>query len=215
MLRDSVIRAFPAFTRKFEGLVLHFYLDVKGLVTIGLGNLQDPIVSPLLDFRHKVTGELAEHQDVMAEWAHVKALQALREKGGAAFEEYTRFECTEESLDELVQGELLHFEAVLKSFFPDLEQWPADAQLGLLSMAWAMGPYFPRTWPHFRTACEAWQWEIVAQPHGSPASCQMREEGQNASFRMRNQANHVLFCNAAQVAARALSPEKLYWPAAI
>ena len=109
-------------------------------------------------------------------------------------------------------SEVAGFEKVLHGFFPDLDEWPADAQMGLLSMAWAMGPHFPRSWPHFSAACEVRQWEAVATPHGVPSSCQMHEAGTNASFKMRNAANLVLFGNADVVVARGIDPDILQWP---
>ena len=91
-MRGSVRDAWLAFTERFEGKVNHFYLDTRGLVTIGFGNLQDPGISPLLDFRSKITGEDASVTDVRAEWARMKSLRgalvggvAIEKLGGGAF----------------------------------------------------------------------------------------------------------------------------------
>ena len=45
-MRPIVAARFLDFTRPLEGLVEHMYVDVKGLVTIGFGNLIDPIRLP-------------------------------------------------------------------------------------------------------------------------------------------------------------------------
>ena len=40
---DDVRAAFLSFTTRLEGRVPYMYLDIKGLVTIGVGNLIDPV----------------------------------------------------------------------------------------------------------------------------------------------------------------------------
>ena len=39
----AVQSSFPAFSGRFEGRVPYMYLDVLGLVTVGVGNLVDPV----------------------------------------------------------------------------------------------------------------------------------------------------------------------------
>ena len=42
-MRAAVRTSFRAFNAKYEGTVNFMYVDVKNLVTIGVGNLIDPI----------------------------------------------------------------------------------------------------------------------------------------------------------------------------
>lgn len=70
-----------------EGVVKYMYLDIKGLVTIGVGNLIDPINAALnLPFRYKnkpgVTnaGQSASRADIEAEWKLIKGKQELAQK---------------------------------------------------------------------------------------------------------------------------------------
>jgi hypothetical protein len=111
----------------------------------------------------------------------------------------------------LVLDRLTKNESFLKRqpWFINFDSWPADAQLGLLSMAWAMGPGGPGGFPNFRTACQRLDFN-TATPE-----CKMNEAG-NAGVAARNQANFTLFSNAAFVlagAARAgLQPPTLYYP---
>ena len=42
-MRASVKNQFRTFNAPLEGVVKYMYLDIKGLVTIGVGNLIDPI----------------------------------------------------------------------------------------------------------------------------------------------------------------------------
>jgi hypothetical protein len=69
---------------------------------------------------------------------------------------------TDEAIDEHMGATLDEFWGHLEGYFPDIEEWPAAAQLGLLLMAWAMGPHVPKWhpngWPHFTAACVAQDW---------------------------------------------------------
>ncbi len=100
---------------------------------------------------------------------------------------------------------LSSFQQTLKNTFTAFETWPADGQLGLLSMAWAMGPAFSGGWPHFTQACLARDWV------GAAANCKMDEAGK-PGLRPRNAANALLFRNAALVVSQGLAPETLYYP---
>ena len=81
-----------------------------------------------------------------------------------------------------------------QQWFQSFDTWPADAQLALLSMAWAMGPGGPGGFPHFRAGCQALDFKTAA------AQCQMNAAG-NPGLVPRNQANVTLFSNAAIVLA--------------
>ena len=53
---DSVKQGFRAFTLPLEGEIAWMYLDTLGLVTVGLGNLIDPVELALeLPFVYRAT----------------------------------------------------------------------------------------------------------------------------------------------------------------
>jgi GH24 family phage-related lysozyme (muramidase) len=203
----AVSAAFADFTTKFEGRVFFMYLDVLGLVTIGCGNLIDPIGAALaLPFELKTSpGTVVSQADVTAEWNYVKSRTDMKLKGGGSFGAITKLQITEDTLTKLMASKLTSFEGTLKGRFAQYDQWPADAQLGLMSMAWAMGPAFSDKWPKFTDACNAADWVAAA------ADCKMNDVG-NPGLRPRNTANEILFRNAAQVVAQGLAPDTLYYP---
>jgi hypothetical protein len=45
-------------------------------------------------------------------------------------------------------------ERQLRGQFTDFDWWPADAQLGLMAMAWGLGAGFPSRWSKFSAACK-------------------------------------------------------------
>jgi GH24 family phage-related lysozyme (muramidase) len=211
-MQQAVHDNFIAFTTKFEGRVQWMYLDIKGLVSIGIGNLIDPIDLAMdLPFVHKDdTAASASADEIETEWQTVKDRQDLAPSGHLAFKDLTSLQLTDDSIDELVLSKLDQFQSTLENTteFADLESWPADAQLGLLSMAWALGPAFGPGWPHFRAACADDDWAAAA------ANCHM-EDSANPGLRPRNQADVVLFTNAQAVADQGLDFSVLQWPTAL
>ena len=236
----SVRSRFRAFTQRFEGDVPYMYADIKGLVTVGVGNLIDPVsVAQALPFQFKskpagqrivpgVAGARATADQITAEWQRVKhAVEPGHSQDGAPqsnvfghqhYESLTDLELNPEAIGALVGGRLAKNERILLSWpeFQDLALWPADAQLGLLSMAWAIGPgqragggfmLFPR----FRQACAAQRFDLAAH------HCHIRDID-NAGVTPRNEANKTLFVNAAGVIAGeqgGYNRATLYYPIAL
>jgi hypothetical protein len=214
----AVQSGFPTFSTKFEGRVPYMYLDVLGLVTVGVGNLVDPVLAAqALPFRFKnrpgiaAPGSAATADQIAAEWQTLKNDPSLKTRGYKACEPITQLELSDDAIDSLIIDRLTKNESFLKRqrWFQDFDTWPADAQLGLLSMAWAMGPAGPGTFPSFRAACQRLDFNTAA------AQCKMNEAG-NPGVVPRNQANFTLFSNAATVVAGAaqggLQRSNLYYP---
>lgn len=217
-MHSSVKSIFRAFNEPIELVVSYMYLDVKGLVTIGVGNLIDPISAALiLPFRHKVragastSGKPASTAEIEAEWKLIKSKTDLARKGYRACGPLTDLELDNASIDILIAKRLQQNETFLKHqrAFRDFDQWPADAQLGLLSMAWAMGPGFSTSWPRFSYACETKNFDVAAD------NCNISVVG-NPGVIPRNHANARLFKNAAAVLAGESDGfyrrENLYYP---
>jgi hypothetical protein len=218
---SSVQSAFRSFSEKFEGSVPYMYLDVKGLVTVGVGNLIDPVAeAQALPFRFKnkpgvaAPGSPATKEQVAAEWLKVKGNVNLARQGHTAAESVTDLELANDAIDTLILARLTNNEGFLKRqpWCQNFETWPADAQLGLLSMAWAMGPGGPGQFAHFRAACEQSDFNTAAK------QCKMDETG-NPGLIPRNQANFTLFSNAAAVLASeaqgSFQRSVLYYPRAL
>jgi len=190
-MRAAIYPAFVPWTKAFEGYCTHMYLDVRGLVTIGYGNLVDPIsLTAGLDFR-RPSGLQCTPSEVSAAWLTVKNRQDLRKAGGGAYAQITTIRATETSITKLCNTKLDEIERVLKGVFPDWDNWPADAQLGALSIAWAAGPHtFATGWPKFTAAANAGNWVLAS------LNCHMADFA-NPGLRPRNAANVKLFEAAA------------------
>jgi GH24 family phage-related lysozyme (muramidase) len=205
-MHDSVSAIFPELSRHFEGYVHFMYLDIKGLVTIGIGNLIDSeAVVRGLPFTNKTTGARATPDEIAAEWRKIKHMPELAQQGHHACEPITELRLADDAIAALVRHRLAGNEALIKATFHDWEQWPADAQLAVLSLAWAVGAGFAPKWPSFSAACHAQDWAKAAE------HCKLKEAG-NPGVIPRNQANVQLLGNAQQVAAQGLDKSRLFYP---
>ena len=212
----SVRSYFIRFNEPIEARVGYMYLDIKGLVTIGVGNLIDvekaDDMNGLEDVRKELVklpfvykkgrldaGKPAGAAAIWAEWKKVKAKQewARSRDGYRNFGAFTDLRLSDDAIDTLVMNKLEAMERELTHVpaFWDFRKWPADAQLGLLSMAWALGvPKLRMGWPNFRVACKKQDFDDAAK------RCTIRS-ADNPGVIPRNHANQQMFKNAAAVLA--------------
>ena len=206
-MKKSVSDIFWDFNVPMEGYCTWMYPDVKGLISTGVGNLIDPcLYAQILPWKHP-DGTRATAVEVKAEWENLKHMpKECWANGGGWFKSRTILRLSESDVRILVGQKLIQMETFLKGRFPDWDSYPADAQLALLSMSWALGPAF--RFPKFLAHLKARNWV------GCADECKMTETG-NPGVIPRNKKNRQLFINAAAVEKHKLDPEKLYWPRAL
>lgn len=194
-MRQAVRDGFLDFSITYESLCDWLYLDVKGLVTIGIGDLVDPpaLLAGLVFIRPD--GSNATSSEVQSAWLKVKNAQSMAKSGGGHFKDLTTIRATKDSIQRIVLAKLSLNESILKHTFDEWEDWPAKAQLATLSMTWAYGANFTHGWPKFTAACKAQDWCLASQ-ECSASDAELSR--QNQSFRDRNQKQIELFQQAAQ-----------------
>lgn len=195
----------------FEGRVPCMYLDVKGLVTCGVGNLIDPVDRALrLRWRHGVDGPYADPQTVRDAWRVVKQC-GMAHRGWRAYAlGLNDLRLDDAEIDRLVQSALFANERYLvERHVPHDEwiSWPADAQMFALSMAWALGA----GWPAKPDRHELWSLMRARRWLEARAVCGLREDN-NAGVKPRNVANRRMLKNAAVVDETGSDPDVLHWP---
>lgn len=206
---DTVRRNFAAFSEPMEGKVECMYPDHLGLVSTGIGNLIDSPEAAWETRSHGApwvhksnTAVEATRDEVFTEWRRVKGdptlIGNLQKARNSA-----KLILTELGIRNLLDSKLLQFEGTLKRHpaFADLDSWPADAQLGLFSMAWAMGPAFGGQWPNFSAAVSGEPDWFAATMH-----CNMV----NSWLIRRNAVNRGLFRNAAWATSEKADFDQLY-----
>lgn len=202
-MRAVVRAAFVPFTARLEGAIAWMYLDVKGLVTIADGNLIDPCgYAMLLPFVHP-DGSPATPGEIGNAWLAVKGRPELAQLGDRAAERVTTLRLTPEGIAKVVLAKLDEVDRDLARRFPAYPTWPAAAQLGTLSLAWACGAAFH--FPLLEAALRRLDFHLAA------VECAMNTTG-NAGLRPRNENDHQLFLEAATVLELGLDPDVLFWP---
>ena len=206
-MHQSVVDAWHSFSQPLEGRVNSLYCDVLGLITTGVGNLVDPIgLAEQLPWTLE-DGSPADKAQLRADWHKLKDNAGYYSKRHWRFaRDATKVRLTDDAIDNLVAQKRGEFEAYLKKHhFPEWDAFPADAQLGIMSMAWACGPGFPIKFGNFRRAVLAQDWEACV------ATCKIREAG-NQGVVPRNAKNRFCFHNAQLVKDYGLVPSVLCWP---
>ena len=209
--RASVVDSFGGWSKPLEGLENFPYTDAHGLVTTGLGNLIDAFAagqkagdtcgagtstpcgqaSPTAAARALPWSP----NNLDADWAAIKA--AWPGTQSVACAGITSSRLSADAIQALVASRMKANEADLISSLPGYAQAPADAQLAVMSMAWAMGAGFPHTFKTFASKFNA----------GDYAGAAAESHMQGVGIDMRNLANKLLLTNA----AHASNPDHLYY----
>ncbi len=206
-MRPETRSAFLPFTEPLEGVVPFMYLDVKGLVTTAIGNLIDtPDEALSLPWKNK-DGSPATRMQIAGEWSYVKSRQDMKLLGGTAFGAVTRLRLDEEGIQSAVSRTLDRMDHQLGQRFPAWEEWPWQAQLATLSMAWSCGAAF--RFPKLEAALRVTDFAIAS------TECTIQEAG-NPGVIPRNKANRALYLAAAGLAhVEHPNPDGPLGPAAI
>jgi hypothetical protein len=202
--RSPAMASFRTFIEQFFPETHHMYLDTRQLVCIGSGALIDPVeAAQELPFQWKnksgiaKPGQRATKQEIADEWHRLKNRQSLTQ---------TNLELTDDAINVLMEKAVDRYISFLKRqrFFEHFDEWPADAQLGLLSMAWAMGPGGPGGLLNFRAACEKMDFAAAAD------ECRMNEAGNPPELVSLNRANRILLWNQFSGSFAARIPHLLF-----
>lgn len=200
---QSVVDAFQDTMAEWEGVVPWMYLDIKGLVTVAIGNLIDPVGYAVSLPFVKQDGTVATPADILVEWNLIKSTTRLAKHGYQAAKPLTRLRLTPEGIDRVVAAKRQEMTGHLLKRFPELPTWPADAIMATLSMSWACGPGF--RFPLLEKALKAKDFNAAA------LNCHINEDG-NPGVAPRNVGNKLMYRNAAKVIALGLTPEVLHYP---
>lgn len=201
-MRDIVAARFVEFTGPMEGVVPWMYQDIKGLVTVAIGNLIDPIQYALpLPFQ-KADGSYASRDEIAADWLRVKNDPNLAKWGHRAAERVAQLRLDDQGIELVVSRKLAQNVDHLRRRFREWDEWPACAQLATLSMAWACGPAFQ--FPMLAAVLNAQDFDEASK------HCHINETG-NPGLVPRNVRNKRLYRNAARVRDYRLDPDTLTW----
>ena len=184
-MNPEVERRWIAWSEQLEGRIRWMYLDIKGLVTTGVGNLIDPVEAALrLPWLVAATGKPATEAQIRAEWAHMKAQTDLAKRGARAAGEMATLALTNAAVDGLVLAKLAANDAVFAGRIPGWRDWRWQAQMVRHSIGWACGPHY--AYPKFEAAVARGDWATAITESLIPG------ESTNRGLIARNAAQRAL-----------------------
>jgi GH24 family phage-related lysozyme (muramidase) len=153
--------ALSARLRNLEGAVAWMYLDLKGLVTVGVGHLlETPEEAATLPFRVRVTGEPASPGLVRADWLRIK-----NAKPAMLARYYRQFSTTglsSAAIDQALASNIeIHWHGVLAAR-PECANFPEPAQQIVAEMAFALGVSGLLAYKKMLAAMALGDWETAA-----------------------------------------------------
>jgi GH24 family phage-related lysozyme (muramidase) len=207
-IQPTVLEAWQAYNKPFEGIEKFLYTDAIGLVTTGMGDLVDgsqsgsssPWAPALALPWRNPDGSLASADDVIAAWQKVKAAWPGVQSTNCA--SLTTIRLDDAGVQQAVTTTLAADAKILSTYFSNWTTMPADAQLAILSMAWAMGAGFPKTFTQFTADINAGNYTAAAAQSGF----------QGVGVAKRIAADKLALNNAQVVVDQGLDPTALYWP---
>lgn len=205
-MHQSVLDAFVAFSTPLEGSVPSLYADIKGLLTVGIGCLVDPVSLALPLPWVMPDGSPASQAEIAKQW-HVVKTQANPRLHWRFAAGLTTMRLTDAGILQVADDRLKANEAIMRKYFPAWDDMPADAQLCCCSMAWAVGAGFPAIFANFTRLINAGDYG------GAIEACGIKTEG-NPGIVPRNAANRLCLGNARKAKALAYPVEQLFWPGA-
>jgi hypothetical protein len=198
-MHASVRAAWLAFTAPLEGVIPHFYKCISDCVTIAYGVRVEPVSVALhLPMVHAADGRRATFDDIADEWHRIKAAPGLAKGGDRAAKPLCQLRLTPQGIEEVTWHRLNEMVEALAERFPDWSSYPADAQLAIISLAWACGSSFD--YPRCEAAIRARDWAAAAE------ECAIRVPPLPA----RSEAQRRHFLAAVRVEAEGLDPAVLH-----
>ena len=196
--RAAVVSSFVSWSTPFEGYLNGPYTDAKGLVTTGMGNLIDSGTGSSTPTA-KARSLPWSPNNIDVDWAALKA--AWPGVQSVASMRLTTSRLSPAAVTDLIVSTMKAEEPAILRLIPGFASLPADAQMGIWSMVWAMGTGNLASFKTFLSAVNSGDFVTAA------ANCHM----QGVGIDMRNLANKLLFLNAAAVRTLGSDPAVLYY----
>lgn len=146
----------------FEGCVTWLYCDVRGFVTIGIGNLVGlPKTSAALPLRHP-DGRPAIPGEAETAWAHVTDAYR-KDRLAAYYKACSDLRITVDDAKSMVARRLeSEFIPGIKRICHDFDAWPLPARQAIVDMAYNLGVGGLAKFVRLIAACQGQDWASAA-----------------------------------------------------
>ncbi len=215
--RSSVMDAFVKTQSQWEGVESNMYTDVLGLVTTAIGYLIDsnnnktPMANMsgyapalIIPWVHKSDGQPATQAEIIQDWQTVKNAHTTSGTYDAPNDrKITQLKISPLVRQDLTASRMASNENDLLPSHPGFANFPADAQMAIHGMAWAMGGGFiPKDgFKAFADAANRGDWLAAKAQSSFKGAAPQRKAGHDK-----------MFDNAAKVMANKLDYGTLFYP---
>jgi GH24 family phage-related lysozyme (muramidase) len=151
------------YLREHEGVVRYMYLDVVGLVTIGVGfMLPNADAVTALNLVRRSDSAPASADEKRQDWESVHSQG--KAKPAQTYEQFTKLELPDSEIDRELTKRVNDFQRNLTSRFPSFDGFPDEAQIGLLDLIYSLGPRgLFNGYPKLCAAAELGNWKACAE----------------------------------------------------
>jgi hypothetical protein len=216
-MRAVVLEKFHTYKQNSEGNTSHMYCDVNGNVTIGVG-------CAFLSKDHMLQGYKATRAHwsvknrpteavtaamVKDDYQACKDLYATGERKVSKYAEVTELRLARTAgTRALTNWKIGRFETNIRTYCPEWDDYPADAQFACIGMMWGPGVWatLRKSYPELTTAIEAADFSTAATLITFPVQSSSKKR------KWLNKGFEFMLANAAVVVAAGMSPDTLYWP---
>lgn len=146
-----------------EGSIPYMYLDTRGNVTVGVGQLLSTVEdAQQLPFVQRATQASATADEIATDFNNVSGQKAGQV--AQAYKQYTQLELTDEAIDNLLNQRIAEFQDGLQGAYQGFDGYPDSVQEALFDMSFNLGlSGLVNKFPKLRQAAEAGNWQVCAQ----------------------------------------------------
>jgi GH24 family phage-related lysozyme (muramidase) len=161
-IMTTYLKQSTAQTTVFETSIPWMYLDTRGLVTVGVGQMLPNLAAAQALTFHHPNGVPATPDAIHADFARVRALPAAQ--SCQAYRCATSLTLPGASITALLTAATTANDAALRARIPNYDALPTPAKLALLDMAYNLGtPKLLRQYPLLLAAVEGQHWLVASQ----------------------------------------------------
>jgi GH24 family phage-related lysozyme (muramidase) len=167
---------------RWEGRTSHMYVDTRGYVTTGIGNMiPSAEAAKKLPWIDAKTGKPATPEQIEAAFTAVAGMPKGMKAGNYA--SATTLRLPDSTVRQLASDRLKNeFLPALRRMFPDFDSFPESAQKALVDMVYNLGAGGLAKFKNLRAACEAGDWARAATECSRSTSRPERNEWTRQMF---------------------------------
>jgi GH24 family phage-related lysozyme (muramidase) len=161
-MRPAAIPVFRAKTQTIEGRKSFGYRDTRGNITIGIGHLVPSLAAWLA-----LPWDGIDAATLTSEWDCIRLMPFGVEWGAGYYATSTTSRLSDDAIDRLFESDVEACEFEARPLFSGYPYYPADGQMGVCSMIFAMGAKNMQGFPLCCAAIRRGDWT------GAAAQCHM------------------------------------------